>query len=240
MEKRGQLKKVPKKVAIIEGFPGFGLVATIATGFLIEHLKCEQIGRYWFEDSMPTVAIHGCSAVDPIGIWYNKKNNIVIVQGVMSPSGHEWKFADFLYEIAGKMEAKEIITLEGVGSQEETSKVKGFHFTNNKTKAKKLGELGIDCIGEGIIVGISSALLLRSYLNKIPVTCLFSETHSKLPDSKAAAKVVEMLDKYLGLDVDTKPLMKQAEEFENKLKEMIEKQKQAKQTVTKKDISYLG
>ena len=32
------LTKKPKKVTIVEGFPGFGLVATIACEFLLDHL----------------------------------------------------------------------------------------------------------------------------------------------------------------------------------------------------------
>jgi len=51
------LTKNPKGVTIIEGFPGFGLVGTIATGFLIEHLKCEKIGTYFFETPPATIML---------------------------------------------------------------------------------------------------------------------------------------------------------------------------------------
>ncbi|MBW3018764.1 PAC2 family protein [Candidatus Woesearchaeota archaeon] len=239
MAKGVELKKVPKGVTIIEGFPGFGLVATIATGFLQDHLKCEQIGRYWFEDQMPTLAVHGCKLVDPIGIFYNKQYNIMLVHSIASAQGNEWKFANFLIELAKKTQAKEIITLEGVGSATPGT-TQGFFYTENATKRAKFEKYGIDCLGEGIIVGVTSALLLKAKSEKVPITCMFAETASKLPDSKAAAKIIEMLDKYLGLKVDPKPLLKQAEEFEEKLKQMLTKQKVAKETVSKKDISYLG
>ncbi|MBW2989975.1 PAC2 family protein, partial [Candidatus Woesearchaeota archaeon] len=39
-----KLWKKPKNPIIIEGFPGFGLVGTIASEFLIDHLKTELIG----------------------------------------------------------------------------------------------------------------------------------------------------------------------------------------------------
>jgi len=239
MAKGVELKKVPKGATIIEGFPGFGLVATITTGFLQDHLKCEQIGSYWFEDQMPTLAVHGCKLVDPIGIFYNKQYNIIMVHSIASAQGNEWRFADFLIELAKKTQAKEIISLEGVGSTAPGA-TQGFFYTENAVKRKKFEKYGIDCLGEGIIVGVTSALLLKAKSAKVPVTCLFAETASKLPDSKASAKVIEMLDKYLGLKVDPKPLLKQAEEFEEKLKEMIVKQKEVKKTVSKKDISYLG
>ena len=47
-----ELKKKPKNPTIIEGFPGFGLVGTIASEFLMSHLDCEQIGRFYFEPKL--------------------------------------------------------------------------------------------------------------------------------------------------------------------------------------------
>ena len=49
------LKKKPKNPTIIEGFPGFGLVGTIASEFLIDHLNTEMIGKIWIEVLSPFV-----------------------------------------------------------------------------------------------------------------------------------------------------------------------------------------
>ena len=240
-EKRGikediLLGKKPKNVKIIEGFPGFGLVATIATGYLIEHLDCEQIGSFYFEDASPTLAIHKNDMVDPIGIYYYKPKNIVIIHAITSPNGIEWKTADLVLKIAKQLNAKEIISIEGVGSMDQGEK--GFHFSQDQRTSNKLKKLGIDELGEGIIVGVTSALMLKLKKGKIPMTCLFSEAHTKLPDSRAAAKIIEMLDQYLGLRVDYKPLLKEAEKFEGKLKEIIEKAGKAEQDKNSKGKKY--
>ena len=91
---------------------------------------------------------------------------------------------------------------------------------------------------EGIIIGVTGAVLLRA--EKIPVSCIFAETHSNLPDSKAAAHIIEALDQYAGLDVDPAPLLKQAQLFEKKLKGMMEKGQKAKQVEDDKHLSYVG
>jgi len=230
------LTKKPKKVTIIEGFPGFGLVGTITTGFLIDHLKCEQIGRHYFEEPPITLAIHDCKLVDPIGIFYNKKYNIVIVHSISNATNMEWKASEVIQDIAEQLEAKEIITIEGVGST-ETTECRAFHYATQPSARKKLGDIGYNCLGEGIIVGVTSALLLKS---KLPITSLFAETHSQLPDSKAAAKIIEVLDKYLTLEVDYQPLLKQAEVFEERLKTILEQSKKAKELKEQKNLSYLG
>ena len=61
-----------------------------------------------------------------------------------------------------------------------------------------------------------------------------------MPDSHAAAALIEVLNKYIGLKVDTKPLLSEAKNVEAKLKELMQKSKETKQIKDKKDISYLG
>jgi uncharacterized protein len=234
-----EISKKVKAPTVIEGFPGFGLVSTIATGFLIDHLKCEQIGKYWFEQGQPTIAIHACHLIDPIGVYYNKKYNLVIVHSIAPPTGNEWQAADIVLDVARQVGAKEIITLEGVGSQ-EAEESRGFFYTSNPAHRKRFEKLDIECLGEGIIVGVTSALLTKAPQKGIDVCSLFAETHSNLPDSKAAAKIIELLDRYLGLKVDYQPLLKQAEEFERKLRSMLEQAQKAKEVKEKKDITYVG
>ncbi len=236
-----ELKKKPKSPIIIEGFPGFGLVGTIASEFLISHLDCEQIGRFYFEDLPATVAIHEGKIIDPVSIYYNKKYNLVIIHSVSGANGIEWNAADTVLEICKELNAKELVCLEGVGAagmaEEDEEKTQAFYYSNNKESSKKLKSAGVEQLKEGIIMGVTSALLIKA---NIPLTCIFSETHSNLPDSKAAAKIIEVLDKYIGLNIDYKPLLKQAEKFEEKLKSLLDKGVKAQEIKEKKAMSYVG
>jgi len=234
-----KLKKKPKNPVIIEGFPGFGLIGTIASEFLIEHLKTEQIGKIVFNEMPAMVAIHENKVVEPLGVFYNEKYNLVIVHAITASKGFEWEIAENIAKMAQELNAKEIISLEGVGSGEgaaATSKV--FYYTGKKENKKKFESIGLEPLTEGIIVGVTGALLLRS--EKVPVSCVFAEAQNNLPDSKAAAKVIEKLDKYLGLDVDYKPLLEQAEKFEGKLKNILTQSQKAQDISEKKKMSYVG
>ena len=57
---------------LLEGFPGFGLIGTIATDYLVERLKCKQVGSFVYTELPSTVAIHKCKLVKPKGIYYSK------------------------------------------------------------------------------------------------------------------------------------------------------------------------
>ncbi len=231
-----QLKKKVQNPIIIQGFPGFGLVGTIATEYLVEHLECEQIGKFWFEELPATIAIHAGKVVDPIGIFYNKKYNIILVHAILTTNTIEWKVADLVEDLANQTNAKEIICLEGVGSTGDVEQPKVFFYTNDIKKEKKLLEFS-ERLSEGIIVGSTSALLLKTSHS---LTSFFADTHSNLPDSKAAAKLIETMDKYLSLDIDPKPLLDTARRFEEKLKNILEKSSKAQEDVKEKQMSYFG
>ena len=230
------LSKKPRGVTLIEGFPGFGLVGTITTEFLIDHLKCEQIGRCFFENTVPTIAIHQGEVIDPISVYYHKKSNIVILHSITNASGIEWQAAEMVHELCKDLEAKELICVEGVGSP-QTEGERVFFYATNPVSAKKLTSSNSSPLGEGIIVGVTSAILLKT---SVPTTCIFAETHSNLPDSKAAGNVIKILDSYLKLEVDPAPLYKKAEEFEHKLKTIMDQATQAQKQHENKDLRYMG
>jgi len=224
------LWKKPKNVTIIEGFPGFGLVGPITTEFLIEHMKTEQVGQFLYDDLPATVVIHQGKVVNPMAIHYSKKFNVLIFHTILNVKGFEWQIADALVKVSEELKAKEIVSIEGVNVVEKNATIV-FGYGEPKFLA-----LGAKEMKESIIMGVSAALLLRAKNTK----CLFAQASSNLPDSKAAAEIIRFLDKYLGLGVDPAPLLKQAAEFEQKLKSIYQQAQQAGEEVEKKNLSYLG
>lgn len=231
-------EKKPERPIIIEGFPGFGFVSTIATEYIIRHLNAKPIGRITSEKITPIAAIHKASVIYPLEIFYDSKTNVMIIQAVTPVEGLEWEIADTLIELAKETKAKEVISLEGVGStkEKETKEPEVFFYSNKKEK--KFAEMKLKPLQEGIIVGVSGALLMKA--ENIPFSCFFVECHTNLPDNKAAAKLIEALDKYLGLTIDYKPLIERAKEFEEKLKGLLSSIAEVKTAKEEKQIGYTG
>lgn len=232
-----KLTKEPNRPNIICGFPGFGLVGSITTEFLLNHLNTEQIGNFCFTDVPATVAIHEGKLIHPFSIHYNQKYNLVIVHGISPVNNLEWKIADIVAELSHRLEAFQVITIEGVGTTKEIDEPTAYHFALDSTQKSKLDELEIQPLKEGIVVGLTGSLLIKS---DIPIVSFFAETHSQLPDSKAAAKIIEVLDKYLKLEVDYHPLLESAEKFEEQLKNLMEQGQIMEKEKNKKNLSYLG
>ena len=231
-----ELKEKPKKGAtIIEGFPGFGLVSTIATEYLIDHLDAKLIGKISSEKMPAMIAIHKGNIVEPLGIFYDEKNNIVIVRAIANVTGLEWEISENLIKLADDIKAKEVISIEGISSDNKPPEPEAFFYTHDIERKKRFNTLNIKEIDEGIIVGVTASLM-----TKMPeTTFIFTEASSELPDSRAAARVIEVLDEYLKLKVDFKPLVKKAEDFEEKIKDILMRAKEMPQLKEKKE-TYFG
>ncbi len=222
------LHKKPKARILIEGFPGFGLVGTIVTEYLIEQLNCELIGEFIYDELAPTIAIHKGKLVNPMGIYYNKQYDLVILHAILDVKGFEWKIAEMVQQIIKQLGIKETISIEGV-SGDDSDKL--YCFNNDK-----FASLGAEPIKESVIMGVTASLLLREK----NIGCLFAPTKAKIPDSRAAAKVIEFLDKYLKFELNVQPLLMQAELFEKKLKDILQNTTKTVSESEKKQMSYLG
>lgn len=230
-----ELTEKPKNPIIIEGFPEFGFVSTIATEFLIKHLDAKKIGKFSTNKLLPISVIHNSKLMDPLEIYYAKKENIIILRTMTNITGAEWEIAEIVQELAEKLKAKEIVSIEGLSSPAgKPSKV--FYYTNQD--CKKFEKLKIESIKDGIVMGVTGVLLLKS--EKIPMSCIFAEATPGMPDSRAAGEVIKALDGYLNLKVDYKPLMKTAQEVEEKVRGILSKIKETSTQKDKKEVSYLG
>ncbi|MDP3698628.1 MAG: PAC2 family protein [Nanoarchaeota archaeon] len=230
------LTKKPKNVTIIEGFPGFGLIGTIAIEFLMDHLETEKIGIIEMDEVPAMIAIHQSKVIEPVSLHYNKEYNMVLVHAINIGKNTGWKLSEMIEQLAEELSAKEVVSLEGVGSPNPGNKV-FYYSTQNGTYSKKLSAIASP-LSEGIVVGVTGALLARSL--KIPVIAFFAEAQSGLPDSRAAAEIIKALDAYTGLKIDTKPLLQQAKMFEEKLKGIVQKSGKAEELQEEKQDNYFG
>ena len=129
--------------------------------FLINHLDAEQIGKVVIEEVPPIVAVHSGQVIEPVGIFYSKKYNLVILHALTSINGLEWGLAKKISELSSILKAKEIICIEGIGSMTETSNT---FFISNKNEDKFVKKTGLSKLKDGIIMGVTGALSLNKKL----------------------------------------------------------------------------
>jgi len=90
---------------------------------------------------------------------------------------------------------------------------------------EQLKELGIPLLEAGMIAGMSGALLGEGRRRKLNMMCIMAEAAGSIPDARAAARVIEKLNKLLpAIELDTEPLLEEAIRIETQIKAMMEHQ----------------
>jgi uncharacterized protein len=221
---------------LIEAFPTVGLVSSIAGHFIIEQLKLEEIGTISSRYFMPAAVIHNGMPSPPVRIYAGKKicgpngscDQIVVIISEFMPAVNIIKpVADKILAWAQKKKCSYIVNLEGTHGL-NPKKPKTYGVATTQKMKDILKKYNIEETKEGMITGITGVLLFEGARLKRDVVCLLAEAHSSFPDSRAAALLVEALDKMLPeIEMDTQPLYKEAEEIEQKIRAFI---KQAQPT----------
>ncbi len=226
------------KPLLLQGSPNFGMIGTIVTEFLISHLSMRKIGRILLDSLPPVIAVHNGDLLDPVGLYYDEKTNIVVVHIAISIQGHEWTLAKELVELQKKLDCSEFICTDGIYDESVSEQADVFFYTSDITTKEKLKTLGLLSLTGGVISGLSAILAQIHASTKL--TAFLATTHAQYPDSSAAATIIAALDLYLNLDVDPEPLLEQAQVLEEKWQKIAATSAQSLDEKEKKQLSYVG
>jgi uncharacterized protein len=117
-----------------------------------------------------------------------------------------------------KNNSKELITFNSMVVMEKSDSVAAA--ANSEDALKRLGDLDLPILPFGNVNGLSGSLLTKTATKDIPASCLFAEVLNQYPDPRAAASLVNVLNKMLNIEVNAEPLLKEADEIEDRLKEL--------------------
>ncbi len=250
-----ELKRTDVKGAtVIDGFPSVGLVSSIAANYLINTLKLKQIG---IMDSVyfPTVSLirDGIPqnpvriyASDKVGDSENSPDQIVVFISEFQPPPNLVKpIASALLDWAEDQRCKMVVSPEGLvidredaddapseGEEKETDGIEIYGVASTKEASTILKDSGVSEFTEGVITGVAGVLLNEGRRRDFNVATILAEAHPDYPDARAAARIIETIDKVLlHIQLDAKPLYDEAERIESQLK-LIHKQTKTKQPST--------
>jgi len=215
-----------KNPVLIEGFPGLGLVGTIAATYLVDKLQMEPFGYIVSDKFPPIAAIHNNIPLHPARIYKSKKHNIIVLfSEFIIPLNVVYQLSEEIFKWAKDKDVSEIISLGGILMKGEQDEV--FGIATNQELVKKLNASGIKTIKEGATTGVNGILLAECASNNFPAVSLLAEAKQDYMDPKGSAMVIEALKKITGLDIDTKDLEKESTEMEKKMTDVMTKAKDA-------------
>jgi len=223
-----QMKKLKtKNPIIILGFPGTGLVGSVAATQLVEVLDLEFIGYITSPEFAPLAAIHEYMPLPAARIHYSEKYNLMVILSEMSiPVASSQELAQKILEYVKKIGAQEIITLGGISMHEGPDLV--YAISTDKKVTNEIIKNNIaKPIKEGATTGVTGILLALGTVLKFPMVSFLAEASEDHLDPKAASNVLKALEKKLGIKIDTKILDDEAKDLEKELRGKMVKSKVA-------------
>jgi uncharacterized protein len=254
-----ELKKMDIRGAtVIDGFPSVGLVSSIVANYLINTLNLTQIGMM---DSVyfPTVSlVREGIPHNPVRIYAGEKVGtgpgsmdqlVVFISEFQPPPNLVKPIASMMIDWAQDQKCKMLVSPEGLVIDRESmemedpkdeSEVGVYGVGSTEWMREELKKNGVQEFTEGVITGVAGVLLNEGNRRDFNVATLLAEAHPDYPDARAAAKVMELINKFLlHIDLDVKPLYEEAERIESQLK-TIHKQSSEKKTPGQHQPSMYG
>ncbi|MCX6776974.1 MAG: proteasome assembly chaperone family protein [Candidatus Micrarchaeota archaeon] len=215
-----------KKPILVEGFPGIGLVGTIASSYLVEKLKMDLLGHITSEKFPPIAAVHNKIPLHPARIYKSQKNNLLVLfSEFIIPLQSIHDLSEKILDWCIEREVKEIISLGGIVLKDQGDVV--FGIASTPKLVEELEANGIKTIKEGATTGVSGVLLADCYSRKFPAVSLLADSKPEFLDPKAAALVIEALKKLINVKVSTEELICESVNIEGRMKEIMYKARDA-------------
>jgi uncharacterized protein (TIGR00162 family) len=243
-----------KNPILVEGFPGLGMVGSIATKYLVKQLKAQKLAVL----HSPHFPYH--VVVDKKGgarllrgefyYWKNEtgENDFILLTGDSQSQTIEGQFevANSILDFAEKKNVKTVITIGGYRNEVEGTPNVVAVSTNPVLLKKALNAKAVSSEAGTPIVGTAGLLLGLAKFRKMDAVCLLGETRGYLPDPKTAKTVIEVLQGLLDVKVDLKGLDEEIERSKEILGKMqdIEKRRvqymQKMRRVEEERITYIS
>ncbi len=239
---------------MVEGLPGIGHVGKLVAEHLVEELQAEKFIEIYSPHLPPQVLVNKDGTIKLVRIefyaWKSRsakaKDLVIVVGDYQSTSnvGH-YEISGVMLDLALKYGVQRIYTLGGYGIGQLVDQPVVLGAVNNIKLIDEMKELGVifkENEPGGGIVGASGLLLGLAQLKNLDAICLMGETSGYLVDPKSAQRVLGILTKALGVEVNMQAMEERAKDMEKivaKLREMEQGKTMPEIPPSEDDLRYI-
>ncbi|MFP3238176.1 MAG: PAC2 family protein [Caldivirga sp.] len=249
-----KIRSVPKdpRNLILLACPEPSLASVVATEYLIDSLKMNEIGAIRIRGIEPAVTVIDGVAKLPYRLFYSQETGLIVVrQHIPIPIPIYREFIDKVISWAeenGVSRAVCLSTMPSLGPSESDN----VYFVTDELTANSLTGLGFTPLKETIVVGVEAefidAVLSRGTMSGVlllaesklltsinnlvrsgklssyrDVTYILNQTIGKFgPDVSAAIKLIKAVSKLINVDIKTDKLEEHASKYSFLVEKSIE------------------
>lgn len=240
-----------KDATLIEGLPGIGNTGKVVVDFILEQTDTQRVASFFAPTLPNTVFVNEDNLVElpKIELYHAKLDgkDYLLLTGDVQPSDEKssYAFCNKLLDKAEALGAKRVITLGGVGLQEEPKNPTVYCTGNDQDHIKRFLDKGAsnEVYGTvGPIIGVSGLLLGLAKQRGLPAVALLVETlgHPMYLGLKGAKASLKILMSALGFELDLADLDEEIRQMDEEEEPQKHKLKSLNKLKRAKDTSYIG
>lgn len=217
-----ETKKVELKNPIIfAGFVGAGLVGPVAINHIITKLDMKEIAVMRSRYLPPSTVFMRGRLRHPFRFYANPEGTVcaIICEITLKMEGLYCLVSSIL-DWAAEKGSKEIVILDGVAGVEHDDKA---YCAAEEDLVRTMADKNISMIPQGFITGIPGGILNECLVREIQGLTLLAKANKIAPDSAAAATLIEALNRFYEMDIDTKDLKENQEKINSEFSELSQK-----------------
>ncbi|MCV0400356.1 MAG: PAC2 family protein [Nitrosopumilus sp.] len=217
-----EIKKTELNSPIIfAGFVGAGLVGPVAINHIITELKMEEIAVMRSKYLPPSTVFMRGRLRHPFRFYANKEGTVcaIICEITLRMEGL-YTLVSSILDWAAQKGSKEIVILDGVASIEHDDKA---YCAAEEDLVRTMADKDISMIPQGFITGIPGGILNECLVREIQGLTLLAKANKTSPDSAAAATLIEALNRFYDMKIDTTELQKQKDRINTEFSELSQK-----------------
>lgn len=217
-----EIKKIELKSPIVfAGFVGAGLVGPVAINHIITELEMEEIAVMRSKYMPPSTVFMRGRLRHPFRFYANKEGTIcaIICEITLRMDGL-YSLVSSILDWATQKGSKEIVILDGVASTEHDDKA---YCAAEEDLVRTMADKDISMIPQGFITGIPGGILNECLVREIQGIALLAKANKAIPDSAAAATLIEALNRFYHMKIDTSELQKDKDRIRSEFSELSQK-----------------
>jgi uncharacterized protein len=217
-----QIKKIGLKNPIIfAGFVGAGLVGPLAITHMITELKMVEIAVMRSKYLPPSTVFMRGRLRHPFRFYANQEGTIcaIICEITLRMEGL-YTLVSSILDWAEKNGSKEIVILDGVASTKHDGKA---YCAAEEDLVRTMADKDISLIPQGFITGIPGGILNECLVREIQGLTLLAKANKTEPDSGAAATLIEALNRFYDMEINTSELKKDKDRIHSEFNELSQK-----------------
>ncbi len=225
-----EIKKIELKSPIIfAGFVGAGLVGPVSINHIISELEMEEIAVMRSKYLPPSTVFMRGRLRHPFRFYANKKGTVcaIICEITLRMEGL-YTLVSSILDWAAQKGSKEIVILDGVASTEHDNKA---YCAAEEDLVRIMADKDISMIPQGFITGIPGGILNECLVREIQGLTLLAKANKEAPDSVAAATLIEALNRFYDMKIDTTELQKEKDRIHSEFSELSQKYQEHREKI---------